>query len=278
MKIIAGVHPADSGTMRVDGKEVAFPFHPRRACRRHRHGASGAQRRPGTERRRKCVLRHPAGQRNGRRRLATDGRERRRGIEEPRPRHRSARAARRFSDRRAAAGRAVSRAVFRRAHHHPRRADLCAVAAGDRTAVRRPRASCATKAAASIFISHFLDDILTISDDVTVFRNGRKVATAEVTPAIDKGWIIERMIGRAARNWRRATSARSSLRAAPRPRSCCRRRISRSRLLSQLTFDARAGEVLGIYGFMGCGQLELGAHTLRQARPESGSLAIDGKV
>ena len=28
-----------------------------------------------------------------------------------------------------------------------------------------------------------------------MFRNGRKVADAEVTPAIDKGWIIERMIG-----------------------------------------------------------------------------------
>ena len=46
-----------------------------------------------------------------------------------------------------------------------------------------------------IFISHFLDDILKISDAITIFRNGRKVATTEVTPAIDKGWIIERMIG-----------------------------------------------------------------------------------
>ena len=46
-----------------------------------------------------------------------------------------------------------------------------------------------------IFISHFLDDILKISNAITIFRNGRKVATAEVTPEIDKGWIIERMIG-----------------------------------------------------------------------------------
>ncbi len=40
-----------------------------------------------------------------------------------------------------------------------------------------------------IFISHFLDDILKISDAITIFRNGRKVATNEVTPAIDKGWV-----------------------------------------------------------------------------------------
>src|SRR5579864_6619576 len=46
-----------------------------------------------------------------------------------------------------------------------------------------------------IFISHFLDDILKISDEITIFRNGRKVATTPVTAEIDKGWIIERMIG-----------------------------------------------------------------------------------
>ncbi len=46
-----------------------------------------------------------------------------------------------------------------------------------------------------IFISHFLDDILTISDEVSVFRNGQRVANALVGPEIDKAWIIERMIG-----------------------------------------------------------------------------------
>src|SRR5277367_3427405 len=46
-----------------------------------------------------------------------------------------------------------------------------------------------------VFISHFLDDILKISNAITIFRNGRNVAAAEVTKVIDKGWIIERMIG-----------------------------------------------------------------------------------
>ena len=46
-----------------------------------------------------------------------------------------------------------------------------------------------------VFISHFLDDILAISDEVSVFRNGVAVATAEVGAGIDKSWIIERMIG-----------------------------------------------------------------------------------
>ena len=45
-----------------------------------------------------------------------------------------------------------------------------------------------------------------------------------------------------------------------------------------LKFEARAGEVLGIYGFMGCGQLELARTLFGKYRPESGSLEIDGKA
>ena len=45
-----------------------------------------------------------------------------------------------------------------------------------------------------LFISHFLDDVLTICDRMTVFRNGRTVAT-EPCGAVDKRWVIDRMIG-----------------------------------------------------------------------------------
>ena len=45
-----------------------------------------------------------------------------------------------------------------------------------------------------------------------------------------------------------------------------------------LSFEARAGEVLGIYGFMGCGQLELARTLFGKYRPGSGALEIDGKV
>ena len=37
-----------------------------------------------------------------------------------------------------------------------------------------------------VFISHFLDDVLAISDRVTIFRNGRKIVTEAVRRAIDK--------------------------------------------------------------------------------------------
>src|SRR5215468_3450802 len=46
-----------------------------------------------------------------------------------------------------------------------------------------------------VFISHFLDDVLEISDRITVFRNGRKVTT-EAKSALSKDAIISNMIGR----------------------------------------------------------------------------------
>ena len=45
-----------------------------------------------------------------------------------------------------------------------------------------------------------------------------------------------------------------------------------------IRFQARAGEVLGIYGFMGCGQLELARTLFGRLRADSGSLEIDGAV
>jgi ribose transport system ATP-binding protein len=130
-----------------------------------------------------------------------------------------------------------------------------------------------------VFISHFLDDILKVSDTITVFRNGRKVATTDVTPAIDKSWIIERMIG--AGREELEESYLGEIKLLSRPEAPVALRASALTLLPayrDVTFEARAGEVLGIYGFMGCGQLELARTLFGRLRADSGSLEIDGAV
>jgi ribose transport system ATP-binding protein len=130
-----------------------------------------------------------------------------------------------------------------------------------------------------IFISHFLDDILKISDAITIFRNGRNVADTDVGPAIDKAWIIERMIG--AGREELEESYLGEIRLASRPEAPVALRataLTLSPSYRDVTFEARAGEVLGIYGFMGCGQLELARTLFGRLRADSGSLEIDGKV
>jgi ribose transport system ATP-binding protein len=130
-----------------------------------------------------------------------------------------------------------------------------------------------------IFISHFLDDILKISDAITIFRNGRNVADTDVTPAIDKGWIIERMIGAGREELEESYLHEIKLESRPEaPVALRATALTLNPSYRDVTFEARAGEVLGIYGFMGCGQLELARTLFGRLRADSGSLEIDGQV
>ena len=108
-----------------------------------------------------------------------------------------------------------------------------------------------------IFISHFLDDILKISDEITIFRNGRKIVSSP-TEGIDKLWVIERMIGVGHEELGETYTGEFTLRPKAETRVVLRASgISYERSLKNVSLDVHAGEILGIYGFMGCGVLEL---------------------
>ncbi|HLW92268.1 MAG TPA: sugar ABC transporter ATP-binding protein [Roseiarcus sp.] len=130
-----------------------------------------------------------------------------------------------------------------------------------------------------IFISHFLEDILKISDEITIFRNGRKVATTPVTPAIDKGWIIERMIGAGREELEESYLGEIPLASKPTaPIVLEAKGLTLAPAYRDVSFAARGGEVLGVYGFMGCGQLELARTLFGRLRPDRGTLSIDGEA
>jgi ribose transport system ATP-binding protein len=130
---------------------------------------------------------------------------------------------------------------------------------------------------AIVFISHFIEDILRVSDTVTVFRNGRKVAET-ASAATSKGALIEAMIGRGGEALEHSYSDDLML---PRPSDSAVvlkvDQLSLARSLKDISFEARAGEVLGIYGFMGCGQQELSRILFGKLKSDGGTLAVDGK-
>ena len=129
-----------------------------------------------------------------------------------------------------------------------------------------------------VFISHFLDDILAISDTVTIFRNGRRVVT-EAAAGIDKGWVIERMIGRGHEDLEESYTGAVPLDSKPEaPVVLALRGLGVGRAFSDVSLDVRAGEVLGVYGFMGCGQIELARAMFGKVRPTSGHLEMKGKA
>lgn len=127
-----------------------------------------------------------------------------------------------------------------------------------------------------IFISHFLDDILGISDTVTIFRNGEKVLTSPVS-MIDKRKVIEQMIGVGHRELEESYTGDIKLNTRfDAPVVLETENLSIERAFYDVSIKIRAGEVLGIYGFMGCGQIEL-ARALFGKLKASGGLLLEGK-
>jgi ribose transport system ATP-binding protein len=128
-----------------------------------------------------------------------------------------------------------------------------------------------------IFISHFLDDILRVSDEITIFRNGRKIVT-HPTAGIDKGWVIERMIGAGHSELEESYTSEMMLDSRPgAPVVLETKGLTSDRTFRDVSLQVRAGEVLGIYGFMGGGQLELARALFGKLKPDSGQMSIDGK-
>lgn len=127
-----------------------------------------------------------------------------------------------------------------------------------------------------VFISHFLDDILSISDTVTIFRNGKKVLTAKVSE-IDKRRVIENMIGTGHRELEESYTGDIKLETRfDAPVVMEADRLSFERAFRNVSLKVRSGEVLGIYGFMGCGQLELARALFGKIRAD-GTITLDGK-
>ncbi len=130
-----------------------------------------------------------------------------------------------------------------------------------------------------VFISHFLDDVLNISDAVTIFRNGRTIVSAPVSAATDKHWVIERMIGAGHEELEESYTGEFHLHSRPdAPVVLETEHLSHGAAFRDVSLSLRAGEVLGIYGFMGCGQLELARTLFGRLRPDHGALRMAGRA
>ncbi len=106
-----------------------------------------------------------------------------------------------------------------------------------------------------IIITHKLHEVLSLSDRVAVLRRGEYVGEIETTKA-DEAMLTEMMVGKKiSLNIARKKPQNPEERLVVRGISC----ISREgvKLLDDITFTARSGEILGIAGIAGSGQREL---------------------
>lgn len=126
---------------------------------------------------------------------------------------------------------------------------------------------------AIIYISHKMEEILQISDDVTIMRDGKKIGTwpaAELTTDL----IISRMVGRdltsrfpERENVPGEVVLRVKNLTSPLPKS-----------FKDVSFELRKGEVLGIGGLVGAQRTEVIEALFGLRAIESGTIELNGKA
>jgi ribose transport system ATP-binding protein len=128
---------------------------------------------------------------------------------------------------------------------------------------------------AILFVSHFLDEIVTLTDEVTVLRDGTVVMRAE-TKDLDESKLAEAIVGKEVLALERA-SAKDKNKSKPRETLLEIRNLSSPGRLEPISIDLKAGEVLGIAGLLGSGRSEL-LHCIFGADPTTkGEVFVSGK-
>lgn len=125
---------------------------------------------------------------------------------------------------------------------------------------------------AIIYISHKMDEILRISDEITVMRDGQWVAT-EPVENMDMNKIIKLMVGRELTNRfppkTNVISEEESLRV--------ENLSGMYNQLDNVSFTAHKGEIVGVAGLDGAGRTELLETIFGEATRHNGKVFLHGK-
>ncbi len=126
--------------------------------------------------------------------------------------------------------------------------------------------------ASVVFVSHRLDEVLEISDRVYVLRNGRVVA--EVDPAqVDATDLHHLLVGRESTHSHYHDDAQEE------PADDVRLSVRdlRTSRCDRVSFEVRAGEVLGVAGVQGSGREELCRALFGAVPGARGEVVLDGR-
>ena len=126
------------------------------------------------------------------------------------------------------------------------------------------------KGVAIIYITHKMDEVFQIADEVTVFRDGRHIATVPASQT-DKNSLIAMMVGRELTNIFPKEDAPIG------EVVLSVRNLTRKGIVQDISFDLRRGEILGLAGLMGSGRTEVIQGIFGIEKIDSGEIKISGK-
>lgn len=127
------------------------------------------------------------------------------------------------------------------------------------------------KGVAIIYISHRLDELLHIADEVTIMRDGRTVGTYDMG-AMTVRAIAEKMVGG-------VPAAQSRLKVVDPDAEpvLASSKLTRRGHFHDVDLSLRPGEIVALYGLIGSGAAEIAGVVFGMARATAGSLRIGGR-
>jgi inositol transport system ATP-binding protein len=119
-----------------------------------------------------------------------------------------------------------------------------------------------------VYITHKMDEVFKISDEITVLRDGKHIST-DLTKTMTKGMLIQKMVGRKLTEMfhKEATSIGEIVLEV--------RNLTGGRF-KDVSFQVRRGEIFGVAGLMGAGRTELLEAVFGLTRPYSGEIFVNG--
>jgi ABC-type sugar transport system ATPase subunit len=119
-----------------------------------------------------------------------------------------------------------------------------------------------------IYISHKMDEIFEICDDITIYRDGQWVKSSRLD-AIDRKTIIELMVGRELSEVYPKTEAvigQTVLEV---------RNMTKQNKFQNISFSIKAGEIVGFAGLVGAGRTELFKAIFGMDLPDCGEIFVN---
>ncbi|ANW65642.1 ABC transporter ATP-binding protein [Mycobacterium sp. djl-10] len=124
---------------------------------------------------------------------------------------------------------------------------------------------------AVIYISHRLDEVITIADQVTVMRDGATIGTYPIADMTVRR-IAELMVGD-------ALSENTEPRTTPKGEPVLElKSLARAGSFQDVSLQLRSGEILGLYGLVGSGVAEIAECIYGLTKTSGGEIVLDGRA
>ncbi len=128
-----------------------------------------------------------------------------------------------------------------------------------------------SRGVAMMFVGHRMDEIYRVADRIAVLRDGRLVAT-ECAADLSRDRAIQLMVGRPLdglypRHHKKPGDVVLTV-----------SNLGNGEAFQNVSFELRAGEILGFGGLVGSGRTEIARVLFGIDQPSSGAIGIDGKI